>query len=105
MVFGTLEALVGDIGSRRKWTYAREPGVRTGSHGEEGLCRLLVGARGSTEAKARNHPIWVDGGEQTEALIPPQAVRPSDVGVTGQPTSTSALGVPKRGIAELSSAS
>src|ERR671927_494872 len=46
VVFGTLEALVGDIGSRTNGAYAREPGLRRGPHSEEGLRRLLVGARG-----------------------------------------------------------
>ena len=71
MVCFTLEALVGDVGSPGRRAHAREPGVRTGPRGEEGFRCLLVGARGGREAKACNHPTGIDGGEKTEALIPP----------------------------------
>src|SRR5215217_5492655 len=63
-------------------------------HGEEGLGYLLVGGRSGREAKARDDARRICGHEQTEALVPSQAVRPSDVGETGQPPLTSALGVP-----------
>jgi hypothetical protein len=63
-------------------------------HGEEGLGYLLVGGRSGTEAKAGDDARGTCGHEQTKALVPPQAVAPSDVGVAGQPSFATAFGVP-----------
>src|SRR5918995_5970306 len=60
-------------------------------HGEEGLGYLLVGGRSSTQAKTRDDARRIDSQEQTEALVPPQAIAPSDVCTTGQPSFASAL--------------
>jgi hypothetical protein len=63
------------------------------AQGEEGLGhRLILGAR-RTEAETRDDSRRVYGGEQAEALVPPQTVGPSDVGVTGQPSFASTLGI------------
>jgi hypothetical protein len=59
--------------------------------GEEGLGRLLVGRRGRPEATARDDARGICGHVQTEALVPTQAVGPSDVGQTSQPSCTSVL--------------
>src|SRR5215207_1313364 len=63
-------------------------------HGEEGLGYLLVSGGSGTEAKARNDARGICGHEQTEALVPSQAIAPSDVCTTGQPSFAPALGIP-----------
>ncbi len=94
VVLGSFETLVGHVGSREEGrAHTQEPGIRLGSHREEGLGQRLVGGRGGPEAKARDHPGGGDGGEKAEALVPAQAVGPSDVGVAGEPTRTPALSV------------
>jgi hypothetical protein len=64
------------------------------AHSEEGLGHLLVGGRSSTEAEARDDARRIDGHQQTKTLVPAQAIRPSDVRTTGQPSLASTLGVP-----------
>src|SRR5215218_9550284 len=93
MVLGALEALVCYVGSRGGRAHADEPLVRAGSQGEEALRQLLVGCGSCPEAEAGYYPARVDGGEQAKALIPSQAVGPSDVRTTGQPSMPSALTV------------
>src|SRR5215218_564709 len=94
MVFFALEALVGHVGSRCRRPHARKSGVRSMPHSEEGLGYLLVGGRSGTEAKACDDARRICGHEQTEALVPSQAVGPSDVCVAGQPSFASALRIP-----------
>ena len=48
-------------------------------HGEESLRQLLVGGGSGREAEAGNDPGGIDRGEQAKALVPSQAVRPTDV--------------------------
>jgi hypothetical protein len=74
------------------------------AHGEEALSYLLVGGRSGTEAKTREDACGICGHEQTKTLLPSQAIGPSNVCTTSQPSFTPALGIPKRGIAELSRA-
>jgi hypothetical protein len=96
VVLGSLEALVGYVGSRASRAHADEFSVRVGSEGEEGFRHLLVGCGSSSEAEAGYDPGRVDGGEQAKALIPPQTVGPSDVCTTGQPSMPSTLTVSDR---------
>src|ERR671910_749829 len=91
MVFFALKALVGYVGSPGRRSHARQPRVRSMPDGEEGLGHLLVGGRSSTEAKTHDDIRRIDSQEQTEALVPSQAIAPSDVCPTGQPSFTSAL--------------
>ena len=51
----------------------------------KGLCQLLVGSGGSSEAKARNDPGGIDGSKQSEALVASLSITPADVGAAGQP--------------------
>src|SRR5215207_7422066 len=96
VVLGTLKAFIGHVGSRRHRAHTPQPGVRSGSYGEEGLGHLLVGARGGSKAEARNNPGGIDRGEQAKTLVPPQAVGPTDVGIPGKPSVSSTLAVPDR---------
>ncbi len=63
-------------------------------HSEKGLRHLLIGGGSSRETEACDDARGVDGHEQTEAFVPSQAVRPSDVGGAGQPTFAPTLGIP-----------
>src|SRR5215216_39258 len=97
MVFFTLEALVGHVGSCGRRSHAQKSRVWSMPHGgEEGLDHLLVSGRSGTEAKARDEARRICGHEQTEALVPSQAVGPSNVCETGQPSFAPALGIPDR---------
>jgi len=58
--------------------------------------QLLVGGRSSPKAEARYDPARVDGGEQAKALVPSQAVGPSDVNLSDQPSFAPSLGIPNR---------
>ena len=103
VVLGPLKALVCYVGSGADRANASQPRIRAGSEGEEGFRHLLVGGGGGCETEAGNDPGGIDRGEQAEAFIPSQAVRPTDVGIPGQPS------VPRRlqsriGIVELSKA-
>lgn len=62
---------------------------------EEGLGQRLIAGGGACEAEARDdYALWAYGHEQLEALVPPQAVGPPDVRVSGKPPRSPALGVP-----------
>src|SRR5215203_1183219 len=95
MVFLALEALVGHVESRgESRSHAWQPRVRSMTHGEEGLGSLLVGGRSSTEAKTRDDARGINGHEQTETFVPSQAVGPSNVCASGQPSFAPTLGIP-----------
>jgi hypothetical protein len=104
MVLYSLEALVGRVGSREGRSHAEEPAIGSGPHREEGLGQGLVGGGSRAETETRYHPGWLYSGQQGEALIPSYAVGPADVGSSCEPSESSALRVPKTGMAELSSA-
>src|SRR5918995_6996009 len=93
VVFSALEALVGYVGSRSGRAHADEPSVGLGSQDEEGFRHLLVGCGSGREAEARYDPGRVRGGQQAETFVPSQAVGPSDVRTTGQPSMSPALTV------------
>src|SRR5215212_3966566 len=94
MVLSTLKTLVGYVGCRGDRADAGQPGVRLGSYSEEGFRHLLVGCRSSSEAKARDDPSRICGGEQAKALIPSQTIAPTNVGAPGKPSVSSTLTVP-----------
>src|SRR5215212_2241654 len=95
MVFLALKALVGHVESRgESRSHAWQPRVRSMAHGEEGLGSLLVGGRSSTEAKTRDDARGINGHEQTETFVPSQAVGPSNVCASGQPSFAPTLGIP-----------
>src|SRR5215203_2008395 len=94
MVFFALETLVGHVGSRGCRSHARQPRVRSVADGEEGLGHLLVGDGSGREAEARDDARRTCGYEQTEALVPSQAIGPSDVSLSGQPSTTPSFCVP-----------
>src|SRR5215204_5884537 len=95
MVLFAFKTLVGYVDSRAEGrSYARQPRVRSMPDGEEALGHLLVGDRSGTEAKARDDACGICGHEQTETFIPSQAVGPSNVCTTGEPSFTTALGIP-----------
>jgi hypothetical protein len=94
MVLGALETFVGYVRATTERADATQPGVRSGSYGEEGLGQGLVGAGGTAEAEAGDHPRRIDRGEQGEPLVPSYAVGPSDVGLPCEPSMSPALGVP-----------
>src|ERR687897_1022969 len=96
VVFSALEALVGYVGSRSGRAHADEPSVGLGSQDEEGFRHLLVGCGSVREAEARYDPGRVRGGQQAETFVPSQAVGPSDVRTTGQPSMSPALTVSDR---------
>src|SRR5215217_9003137 len=66
MVFGALEALVGNVSPREGRAHAPQAGVRIGPELEEGLGQRLLGRRASAETKARDHPGAIDRAEQRE---------------------------------------
>jgi hypothetical protein len=67
--------------------------VRPGPYSEEGFRHSLVGARGSPQTEACDHPGGIDRPEQAKALLPSQTVGPPDVGLSGQPSMPPALGI------------
>src|SRR5918993_2190980 len=96
VVLGPLKTLVCYVGSGADRAHASQPRIWAGSNGEEGFRHLLVGDGGSCETEAGNDPGRVDRGEQAKALIPAQAVRPTDVSIPGQPSMPPALAIPDR---------
>src|SRR5918994_272029 len=86
VVFGPLEALVGHVDPTEERPHAFEPRVGVGPHREEGLGQWLVCGGGTAETETRDPPRRPYGSQNGEALVPPYAVRPSDVGLSGQPT-------------------
>jgi hypothetical protein len=94
VVLGALETFIGYIGPRGSRAHTDEPWIRAGSCGKEAFRQLLVGGRSSPKAEARYDPARVDGGEQAKALVPSQAVGPSDVSLSGQPSMPPTLAVP-----------
>jgi hypothetical protein len=94
VVFGSLETLVGDIESRRGPSHARKPRVRVGSGVEESLSHRLVGGGGACEAETRDDTFWAYGDQQPEAFVPSQAIGPSDVGISSEPSCATALCIP-----------
>jgi hypothetical protein len=105
MIVFCLEAFVCDVGSPEEGrARAFEPRVGISPHREEGFGQWLIGARGRAETETRYYPGGLYSGQNRETLVPAYAVGPTDVGLSGEPAVSAALGVPKRGIAELSSA-
>src|SRR5215217_8153924 len=91
VVFGSLKAFVGHVDPREGRTHAWEPRVGVSPHREEALGQRLVCGGGGAETEAHDHPRRLYGGQNREALIPPYAVRPSDVGLSGEPAMSTAL--------------
>jgi hypothetical protein len=79
VVLGTLETLVGYVGSPANRAHARNPRIGVRPEGEEALRHALLGGRGGRKAKARYDPGKICGGEQAKAFIPADAVGPTDV--------------------------
>jgi hypothetical protein len=104
MIVFSLEAFVCDVGSQEGRARAFEPRVGISPQREEGLGQWLIGGRSRAETETRYYPGGLYSSQKREALVPPYTVRPTDVGLPGEPAVPPALGVPKRGIAELSSA-
>jgi hypothetical protein len=94
VVFYALETFVGYVGPQGDRAHTRELGVRVASHSEEGFCHPLVGGTGGPKAEPGDDPGGVCGGEQAKALVPSEAVGPSDVGVARKPSMPSTLTVP-----------
>src|SRR5918993_1148061 len=94
VVFGPLKAFVGHVDPREGCTHAWEPRVGLSPHREEALGQRLVCGGGTAEAEAHDHPRRLYGGQNREALVPPYAVRPSDVGLPSEPSMSTALGIP-----------
>jgi hypothetical protein len=81
VILFALEAHIGHVWSGSRRSRARRPGIRLAAQGKEGLGQRLV--FGGSTGETGDHPGRVDGNEQAESLVPPQAVGPSDVGVAG----------------------
>src|SRR5215210_378242 len=94
VVFSPLEAFVGHVDSREGRTHADEPRVGVGPQREEGLGQRLVCGGGGAETETCDHPGRLYGGQNREALVPPYTVRPSDVGLSGEPAMSTALCIP-----------
>src|SRR5215211_6062306 len=94
MVLGTFETLVGHLGTTAERADASQSGVRSVPYGEEGLGQRLVGGRGGPETEASDHPRGIDRAQQREALVPSYGVGPSDVGLSCEPSTSPALGLP-----------
>jgi hypothetical protein len=105
MVLFAFEASIGYVGPQSRRPHAPQPWVSFGAQGEERLGQRLVFGGSGGEAEAGDHPLRADRDQQAKTLVPSQAVRPSDVGLSGQPSSTSTLFASRMGIAELSRAS
>ena len=63
------------------------------SCGEKGLGQRMVIATGQSLAKPANHAGRSNRREQMEALIPANAIAPADVGLSGQPSRATPLGI------------
>src|SRR5215217_2884838 len=94
VVLCTLEAFVGHVGPREGRAHACEPRVGSGPHREEGFGQWRIGGGGTPETETRYCPGGLYSGKQGEALVPPYAVGPADVGLSGEPAMPAALGVP-----------
>jgi hypothetical protein len=57
---------------------------------------MLRSAFATAGGRARDHPGGICGGQQAEAFVPSQAITPTDVGTTGQPSRAPAPGVSDR---------
>jgi hypothetical protein len=79
MVLGALETFVGYVRATTERADATQPGVRSGSYGEEGLGQGLVGRGSRCKTKARDHSARLNRGQQREPLVPTQSVGPTDV--------------------------
>src|SRR5215216_3931828 len=91
VVFSSLKAFVGHVDPTEGRTHADEPRVGVSPQREEALGQRLVCGGGGAETETRDHPRRLYGGQNREALVPPYAVRPSDVGLSGEPAMSTAL--------------
>jgi hypothetical protein len=57
---------------------------------------MLRSAFATAGGRARDHPGGICGGQRAEAFVPSQAITPTDVGTTGQPSRAPAPGVSDR---------
>jgi hypothetical protein len=105
VVLFALKTSIDYIGPKSRRSYAPQPWVGFRAQGEEGLGQRLVFGGSGGEAEAGDYPLRIDRDQQAKALVPCQAVRLPNIGLSGQPSSAPSLGVPKTGIAELSRAS
>src|SRR5215204_4470665 len=94
VVLFSLEAFVGHVDSREGCTHACEPRVGVSPQRQEALGQWLIGGGGTPETETRYCPGGLYSGKQGEALVPPYAVGPADVGLSGEPAMPAALGVP-----------
>ena len=69
VVLGSFKALVSYVGSRADRSHADEPRVWLSPHGKEGFRQLLVRARSTPEAEARDDTGMVNGGQQAKAFV------------------------------------
>src|SRR5205807_10647274 len=60
---------------------------------KEGCGQRMVIATDGGEAKASDHSRRGNRGEQMEALIPTNAIAPADIGLSGQPSAATSLGI------------
>ena len=107
VVFRAFEAFVDHLRPRGRRSHALEPRIviRSSPKGEEGFGQRLVLGGSGGEAEAGDYPGGVDGDEQTETLVPSQAITPADVGTTSEPPMPPALAVSDRHRLKLSRAS
>src|SRR5918995_6716748 len=94
MIVFSLKAFVCDVGSREGRARAFEPRVGISPQREEGLGQWLIGGRGRAGTETRYYTRGLYSSQKGEALLPPHAVGPTDVGLPGEPAVTPALGVP-----------
>jgi hypothetical protein len=88
-----LKSLVHYVIARGWATHCRHPGVRAVPEGQEILGQCLVFGTGWGKAEASDDSLGVDREQHMEPFIPAQAVAPANIRLTGQPTSTPALGI------------
>jgi hypothetical protein len=95
VVFRSLEAFVGHVDPTEGRTHAvMSLGLGLALTAKRLSARGCSAVEAEPKQKTRDHHRRLYGGQNTEALVPPYAVGPSDVGLSGEPAMSTALCIP-----------
>src|SRR5213079_2502733 len=87
------KAFISDIDALRRSADTGQTRRGMPPNSKEGFGQRMVIATGGGEAKAGDHTRRGNRGEQMEALIPTNAIAPADIGLSGQPSAATSLGI------------